>query len=1417
MRAKRMRRLVRSFTSWVCVEPVRLKMGVFRSATPVAALCITLLMPLLIRADVTFTLAANVTSPVGFYFCTNNNPTAMAYQLTGQFTVPGSFTDLAGLFQQASNLPSSSSASINGTGTVSGTFTDCGATISGTLNATIGFTAFTDDGSVGVVLTWPDANTSLLDLCPAGCPYNGTFEGFDQIEFYDVSATSSSTLSSTVFVEGPTGSLTITPSGGSQLAFPPVQLDPATVGQSYGPVQLVATGGTPPYFWSWSGNMLPAGMQLTSSGVLQGTPQRAASYQLPIVVEDSSSPQQNATATLSLTVNAAATLQFTTGANLPTATLNTVYNQLLAVSGATSTVTYQLTQDSIRSFPPGLSLTDGTETGVYISGTPSATGNYSFTVVATEACTGCTTSRTFNLNVASTCTPLAILYDGIPAVGGTVGLGLIPAAVPYTATFTAQCGTPPYHWDPPSPAGLYDLSFSNCSDGATCTLSGTPYGPAAPSSNVFFQPLKLTDSATPTAGMAKAVVVGEIQIPPKQPLSPAGPITDTATAGQKHLFTGFNAGVNGGRPPDPCSPEGGQILQQAGLSLQQIGSWCALAGIPTAPGSYPFNAEVTDQNNAPPVTVLLNVDVQAAGNSAESVRGRAVAEPRASSAPSINAGGVVDIAASHAMLTPGGIMSLYGVNLADAVHQASSKPLPTTLDNVQVTVNGENSALFYISPDQIDFQAPVDPLAYYPLTTSCLKTPLNPATFMPVHCPAPGPADVMVIRDGIPSAVVSVPVSTSAAAVITLPNLAAIATHLNGQLITQSSPAQAGEVIVIYGAGIGYPTCPLVTGFASPGGCLTNVVPQFTFPDYPSLNAAATLLYAGLTPGSVGLAQFNFQMPASLPSGATAAGSIRMRIGNPSTGQTFNLFLPSTGPPPSSISYTNQRVSTQAPPATGCVVPPAVTSFLTTQNTVYLFFQATTTASDALTDQWIAPGGSVAQSGTWTPSAGNGCYSSSLSITNLPASQLGSWSVQVYNNGTLLFSVPFTVSAPAVTISYTDQRVSTQAPPVTGCVVPPAVTSFLTTQNTVYLFFQATTTASDALSYQWIAPGGSVAQSGTWTPSAGNGCYSSSLSITNLPASQLGSWSVQVYNNGTLLFSVPFTVSAPAVTISYTDQRVSTQAPPVTGCVVPPAVTSFLTTQNTVYLFFEATTTASDALTVQWIAPGGGVAQSGSWVSETGNNCYLDSFTISNLPASQLGSWSVQVYDNGTLLFSVPFTVGAPSVLSATGLNATNGTDNSYEIVADTTGEISAPAAAFVVTSLAGGWGTIPGASWIAPAADQSNATRNGCCANTSDTYQLTLTVSGSASEVALNLTVAADDYVDVLLNGSYVFTHPNTAMWGTPVTFSIGSGFVEGTNTLDFVVTNGGGPTGLIASITSPFAGQARFAPGQLHLVSSH
>jgi uncharacterized protein (TIGR03437 family) len=88
---------------------------------------------------------------------------------------------------------------------------------------------------------------------------------------------------------------------------------------------------------------------------------------------------------------------------------------------------------------------------------------------------------------------------------------------------------------------------------------------------------------------------------------------------------------------------------------------------------------------------------------------------------------------------------------------------------------------------------------------------------------------------------------------------------------------------------------------------------------------------------------------------------------------------------------------------------------LTTDNTVYLYFEAIVTTSDTLANNWLAPDGTVVAASYWNSSSGNFCFNgASLSISNLPASQLGSWQARVYDNGQLFFSVPFSVSAPAV-------------------------------------------------------------------------------------------------------------------------------------------------------------------------------------------------------------------------------------------------------------------------------------------------------------------------------------------------------------------------------------------------------------------
>jgi hypothetical protein len=72
----------------------------------------------------------------------------------------------------------------------------------------------------------------------------------------------------------------------------------------YTPLTLSATSGTAPYTWSLgSSAVLPAGMTLTPSGTLSGTPAQAGIWSIPITVTDATSLTANAT--LSLTVGLA--------------------------------------------------------------------------------------------------------------------------------------------------------------------------------------------------------------------------------------------------------------------------------------------------------------------------------------------------------------------------------------------------------------------------------------------------------------------------------------------------------------------------------------------------------------------------------------------------------------------------------------------------------------------------------------------------------------------------------------------------------------------------------------------------------------------------------------------------------------------------------------------------------------------------------------------------------------------------------------------------------------------------------------------------------------------------------------------------------------------------------------------------------
>ncbi len=93
------------------------------------------------------------------------------------------------------------------------------------------------------------------------------------------------------------------PSSTTPLSVTTTTLPGATVGTSYS-AELSATGGTPPYSWVVTSGSLPAGLTLSGSGTITGTPTTQGTANLSVQVTDSTTPTpQTASQTLSIAVS----------------------------------------------------------------------------------------------------------------------------------------------------------------------------------------------------------------------------------------------------------------------------------------------------------------------------------------------------------------------------------------------------------------------------------------------------------------------------------------------------------------------------------------------------------------------------------------------------------------------------------------------------------------------------------------------------------------------------------------------------------------------------------------------------------------------------------------------------------------------------------------------------------------------------------------------------------------------------------------------------------------------------------------------------------------------------------------------------------------------------------------------------------
>jgi uncharacterized protein (TIGR03437 family) len=203
-------------------------------------------------------------------------------------------------------------------------------------------------------------------------------------------------------------------------------------------------------------------------------------------------------------------------------------------------------------------------------------------------------------------------------------------------------------------------------------------------------------------------------------------------------------------------------------------------------------------------------------------------------APAFPANGAVNAAAPQAALSPGELFSIYGGNLAAEARQPLLLPLPATMAAASVQINGITAPLVYVSPLQINAQVPWE---VTPGSSTLTVTHASVAASQTVTVAAAGPAIFTV--DGTNAAALNEDYSAN----------------------SQDHPAKVGQVVFLFGTGLGAVSPTVETGAAAVADPLSWVTAKVTA---TAGGSPAGVLFAGMAPGFAGLWQINLTLTAGI-------------------------------------------------------------------------------------------------------------------------------------------------------------------------------------------------------------------------------------------------------------------------------------------------------------------------------------------------------------------------------------------------------------------------------------------------------------------------------------------------------------------------------------------------------------------------
>ncbi|WP_051958901.1 putative Ig domain-containing protein [Janthinobacterium sp. RA13] len=330
-----------------------------------------------------------------------------------------------------------------------------------------------------------------------------------------------------------------------------------TVGAAYSQT-LTAANGLAPYTYAISAGALPAGVSLSSAGLLAGTPTAGGTFNFTVRATDSSTgsgPYAGARA-YSLTV-ASPTISVAP-ATLPAMTAGVAFSQAITATGGTAAYSYAVTAGSL---PTGLSLAaDGT-----VSGTPTVAGAYSFSITATDSSTG------------------SGPYAGVHAYSGTVAIAApVAGAVTTTVAYGSSANPVPLNLGGGAAASV---AVASVPAHGTATASGTgiTYTPTTGYGGSDSFTYTATNASGTSAPATVTVTVGA----PSVSLVPAtlpNPVAETPYS--------VSVTATGGMAPYTYSVTSGSL--PAGLSLNTATG--VLSGTTNVAGSFTFSIKVTDSS-----------------------------------------------------------------------------------------------------------------------------------------------------------------------------------------------------------------------------------------------------------------------------------------------------------------------------------------------------------------------------------------------------------------------------------------------------------------------------------------------------------------------------------------------------------------------------------------------------------------------------------------------------------------------------------------------------------------------------------------------------------------------------------------------------------------------------------------------------